>query len=47
MNTRTPRFAALVLSLMMTLAVFSGVISLSSAEHGAAIYAQAASSPRS
>ena len=34
MNTsRTPRFVAFALSVMMTLTVFSGVASLSSPEH--------------
>jgi hypothetical protein len=44
MNRRTHSVAALALSVLMTLAIFSGVISLSSVEHGgAAVYAQAAS----
>ena len=34
MNTdRTPRFVAFALSLVMTLAIFSGVTALSSPEH--------------
>lgn len=41
MNTaRTPRFVAFTLSLMMTLAIFSGVTALSAPEYGAQLLVQ-------
>jgi hypothetical protein len=40
MTTRTHTFAAFALSLVVTLAIFSGVANLSAAEHGAPLLAQ-------
>lgn len=37
---RTPHAVALVLSIFITLTIFSGVTSLSAPEHGAALLAQ-------
>jgi hypothetical protein len=39
-SPRTPRFLAFALSLVMTFAIFSGVVSLSSPEHAGQFYAQ-------
>lgn len=39
-TTRTPRFVALTLALMMTLTIFSGVTSLSAPEHAGQLLAQ-------
>jgi hypothetical protein len=40
-TARTPRFVAFMLSLMMTLVIFSGVASLSAPEHGGQILVRA------
>lgn len=39
-TTRTPRFVAFTLALMMTLTIFSGVTSLSAPEHAGQLLAQ-------
>jgi hypothetical protein len=48
MTTRTHRFAAIALSFVMTLVIFSGVTGLSSPEHAGEVLAQVAqTAPRS
>jgi hypothetical protein len=47
MNTRTHQVAAIALSLLMTLVIFSGVSGLSSPEHAGAVLAQVEAAPRS
>jgi len=39
-STRTPRFIAITLALMMTLTIFSGVTALSAPEYGAQLLVQ-------
>ena len=39
-STRTPRFIAFTLALMMTLTIFSGVTALSAPEYGAQLLVQ-------
>ncbi len=46
-NRRTPHAVALVLSVFITLTIFSGVTSLSAPEHGAALLAQVAAATHS
>lgn len=47
-STRTPRFIAFTLALMMTLTIFSGVTALSAPEYGAQLLVQTQDdSPRS